>query len=66
MSTHRFTIDVEVSGDKAETAQTEWPDRAPGDYALAALQSVSLRDAANLDGFADLTWEAYITSVQEE
>ena len=59
MSTHEFivTVDVdEVSGD--------WGDRSEADYAEEALSSVGMREASNLDGFADVAACAWIVDVE--
>lgn len=63
MSTHRFTVEVEVydeNGPAPVPEGLEGPDRTPAMYAEAALNTASLRDADALDGFADLPWSANI------
>lgn len=42
----------------------KWEERNPLSYARAALESASLRRADMLDGFADLTSDAYIRDVE--
>lgn len=61
MSTHRFTVEVEV-----DNGGTSGDDREPADYAKSALYAVGLRDAEMLDGYADLKWTACITDVTED
>ena len=63
MSTHRFLVEVEVTG---------WPESDPEyncterDYAYGALWAASLRDARHLDGFADLEADATISGVEDD
>jgi len=63
MGEHRFLVAVEVD---------DWPDSDPvyhrteRDYAYGALWAASLRQAAHLDGFADLKADASISYVDED
>jgi len=62
MAEHTFLVTVEVD---------DWPDADPeyhrteAQYARAAINTASLRDAEHLDGFADLKADAWITEVEE-
>ena len=65
MSTHEFIVTVDVDDwEAANVHATEWPDRTPEGYAMAALNVASLSDARRLDGYADLQFgSALITGV---
>jgi hypothetical protein len=58
-----FTVTVEVDIDIPDDDEY---DRRAKDYAEAALNAVSLPDASRLDGFADLTGEAWLDDVMPE
>lgn len=60
MASYEFLVTVDITDNDSPEA---WEERTPAKYALAALYSVSLRDARYLDGFVDLTSEAYITDI---
>lgn len=63
MSEHQFIVTVSVDDDMIP-ADDEY-NRTPQDFAEAALWAASLRDAAHLDGFADLKGEAHIDYVEK-
>jgi hypothetical protein len=66
VSTFEFTVYVEVDDwDQGAVDATEWPERTEQEYAHMALYCASLRDAKNLDGYADLGASAGIASVEE-
>lgn len=55
-----FTVTVEVDIDIPDNDEY---GRDAQDYAMAALNCASLPDASRLDGFADLTGEAWLDDV---
>jgi hypothetical protein len=58
MSTHQFVVTIDV-----DDVDGDWLERTPADSAEAALNAVGLREAGNLDGFADVNASAWITGV---
>lgn len=58
---YTFMVAVEV----VTHDEDKWGDRTPEQYAETALYVASLRDARQLDGFADLKAEAYIGEVEK-
>jgi hypothetical protein len=55
----QFLVTVSV-----EAEPGGWGDRSLEDYAEVALRGANLRDAGFLDGFADLSAEAWVDSVE--
>lgn len=62
MSEHQFIVTVETDIDIPDGDEH---GRTAADYAKASLTATGLRDAANLDGFADLTGTAFIAGITE-
>ena len=54
-----FTVTVQV-----EAEPGAWDGRTLEDYAEATLNAAMLRDAGNLDGFADVSAEAHVAGVE--
>jgi hypothetical protein len=62
---HRFSVVVEVRDEGHDWAHDPY-GRTAEQYAEGALWAASLRDAAHLDGFADLPSDATITWLELE
>lgn len=63
MSEHQFIVTVSV--DDGVIPENDEYNRTPRDFAYSALWAASLREAAHLDGFADLTGDAHIYYVED-